>query len=140
MSGVGWTYAAAPLLAWVAAGSAKFLINSWKARTAAYDRIGLGGMPSTHTAIVITMLVLTGLREGIATAWFGIAATLALIVVIDAMDLRRKIGLQAAHLQRLFPEDEGCRRLRARTGHTPAEILGGIAVGSACAVFLQLIG
>jgi acid phosphatase family membrane protein YuiD len=140
MSTSGWSYAAAPLLAWVVAGALKFVINSWQARAAAYDRIGLGGMPSTHTAIVVTILVLIGLRDGIGTAVFGIAATLALIVVIDAMDLRRKIGLQAAHLQRLFPEDEGCRGLRVRTGHSPAEIIAGMVVGAACALFLNLVG
>lgn len=135
-----WTYAAAAPFAWVVAGSLKFLLNSWRSRRPAYAAIGLGGMPSTHTTIVVTMLVLTGLREGIASACFGVAATLALIVVIDAMDLRRRIGLQAAQLQRLFPEDEECRRLRVRTGHSPAEVLGGIAVGTACAVLLDLIG
>lgn len=127
-----WAYPVAPIATWVAAGSCKFLMNSVRRRRLAFDRIGLGGAPSTHTSIVIAMLTLVMLREGLATPATGIAATLALIVIIDATDLRRKVGLHASQLQRLFPADEECRRLRTSIGHTLPEILAGIAVGACC--------
>lgn len=127
-----WAYPVAPLITWVAAGSCKFLINSMRRRRLALDRIGLGGAPSTHTSIVIAMLTLVTLREGLAAPATGIAATLAIIVIIDAVDLRRKVGLHASQLQRLFPADEECRRLRTSIGHSLPEILAGIVVGACC--------
>jgi hypothetical protein len=138
MNGLSWTYPVAPILAWLTAGSLKFLLNSVKARGPALKEVGLGGMPSTHTTIVVTMAALVGLQEGFRTAWFGVAATLAMIVMIDAMDLRRRIGQHAAHLQRLFPDDEGCRALRIRVGHSPLEVLGGVVTGVLCAAVLHL--
>ncbi|MDP9348606.1 MAG: divergent PAP2 family protein [Gemmatimonadota bacterium] len=77
----------APLVGWLMAGSLKFVINSVRSRRLAWDLIGYGGMPSTHTAIVTTTAFLVGLKEGWTTPVFSIAATVAFIVVIDALSL-----------------------------------------------------
>lgn len=118
-----WTYAAAPLLAWLVAGSVKFAINSLRAGKLAFGEIGLGSFPSNHSCIVGTIAALIGFREGMTPA-FGVALTLAAVVVMDAMDLRRKIGKHAEAINRAANAG-----LRERMGHTPAEVAGGLVLG-----------
>ena len=122
-------YAIAPLLAYVLAGSLKFLVNSARLGKLATAEIGLGGFPSTHTSIVSSVLVLVALREGISSPAFGVSLALTLVVVIDAMDLRRKVGRHASSINALLG-GSGSEPLRERTGHSAAEVLGGFAVGA----------
>ena len=139
MTGSTWLYAVAPIFTWCAAGGCKFLVNSWRMGGLAIDRIGMGGAPSTHTSIVTATLVLVWLLEGAFTPTALVALTLAWIVVIDATDLRRKVGQHAGHLQRLFPNDPECQKLRLSIGHTIPEIGAGIAVGTVCGFFLYAL-
>lgn len=130
-----WSYLLAPFAAWLAAGCLKFAINSLRAGKPAFGLIGYGGMPSNHSAIVSSMAALTALREGLDSAAFGVALTLAFIVMLDAASLRRQVGCHAQALNELRPEEKA--RLRERMGHTPFEIAGGIAVGCAVAWLLR---
>ncbi|WAJ29240.1 divergent PAP2 family protein [Antarcticirhabdus aurantiaca] len=132
-------YPLAPLLGYLAAGSLKFAINSVADRSAAFGRIGLGGAVSTHTTIVATTFWLIGLKEGFGTPAFSVALTLAVIVIIDAMDLRQRIGRHVGHFKRLHPEDAEIARLRERMGHKPQEVAAGLALGLVLAAFLSLI-
>jgi hypothetical protein len=132
-------YPAAPAVGYLAAGCLKFAVNCLRERRLAFDLIGLGGMPSTHTTIVVTAAALVGLREGIGSPVFAVALTLAVIVVIDAMDLRRKIGKHAAALRRLYPDDLEVQKLRERMGHSPAEVLAGVATGAVCGAVLAAL-
>lgn len=119
-------YAATPFVAWVVAGALKFTINSIKARALAFGQIGYGGLPSNHSAIVSSMATLIALREGLAHPAFGVAVTLAFVVMLDAASLRRAVGRQAERLNQLAP---GEPPLRERVGHTPLQIAAGILVG-----------
>lgn len=130
-----WSYLLAPFAAWLAAGCLKFAINSLRAGKPAFGLIGYGGMPSNHSAIVSSMAALTALREGLDSAAFGVALTLAFIVMLDAASLRRQVGRHAQALNELRSEEKA--RLRERMGHTPFEIAGGIAVGCAVAWLLR---
>ena len=129
-------YLLMPPLAWLAAGSCKFAINTLRARRLAFDQVGYGGMPSTHTAIVTSMAALIGLRAGVGEPAFGVALTLAFIVMIDANSLRRQIGRQASVLNRLAGAQPDTA-LRERVGHSRAEIAGGVVVGIATAWLLD---
>lgn len=122
------SYLLAPFLAWFAAGTLKFAINSAKAKRWAFDLIGYGGMPSTHSAIVSCTVAMIGLREGVAHPAFGVALTLAFVVLLDAASLRRQVGKHAEAINRLAA-DTSLALLRERMGHTKAEILGGVCVG-----------
>ena len=93
-----WSYLLAPFAAWLAAGCLKFAINSLRAGKPAFGLIGYGGMPSNHSAIVSSMAALTALREGLDSAAFGVALTLAFIVMLDAASLRRQVGRHAQAL------------------------------------------
>lgn len=128
-----YSYALTPFLAWLVAGSSKFLINSIKARQWAFGLIGYGGLPSNHSAIVSSMAALIAVKEGIEHPAFGVALTLAFIVMLDATSLRRQVGRHAETLNRLALDSPGYLILRERMGHTPAEIAAGVVVGVAVA-------
>ena len=126
-------YVMTPFLAWLAAGTLKFAINSIKAGRLALDLIGYGGLPSNHAAIVSSIAILIALREGIEAPAFGLAVAVCFIVILDAVSLRRQIGRQARVINRLGRRDEK-ERLRERIGHTPVEIAAGLATGALVAV------
>ncbi|MBW3629128.1 MAG: divergent PAP2 family protein [Gemmatimonadetes bacterium] len=132
-------YVVAPLAGWLMAGSLKFVVNSMRSRRLAWDLIGYGGMPSTHTAIVTTTTFLVGLKEGWATPVFSLAATLGFIVVIDALSLRRQIGAHAAALNLLRRGEPAYIPLRERLGHHRLEVLGGAMVGFVAALLLSFL-
>jgi acid phosphatase family membrane protein YuiD len=77
------------------------------------------------------MATLIALREGIDHPAFGVAVTLAFIVMIDANSLRQHVGRQAQAINRLAGQDSGHTWLRERMGHTLVEIGGGIGTGIA---------
>lgn len=110
------------------AGCTKFVINSAKSGRLAFDQIGYGGMPSTHTAIVCATAALIGFREGPGHPAFGVAVTLAFIVMLDANSLRGQIGKQAQAINQLQAATSR-QPLRERMGHTRAEIAAGMVVG-----------
>jgi acid phosphatase family membrane protein YuiD len=125
-------YVVAPMFGWLLAGSLKFLINSTRSGRLAFDQVGYGGIPSTHTAIVSTPAFLIGLREGWNTPTFSVAAALILIVVLDATSLRRQIEDHAIRLNLLMqgvPEAASYASLRERLGHKALEVLAGAVVG-----------
>lgn len=139
------SYLITPVLAWFVAGGLKFLINSVKAKQLAFGLIGYGGFPSNHSAIVSSTAAIVAFREGVAHPAFGVALTLALIVMMDANSLRRQIGKQAAALNRLtaslpsaaLSPSSADQVLRERIGHSRFEIAGGITVGIAVAAIVK---
>ena len=134
---VDLSYALTPFVAWFVAGVSKFLINSIRARQLAFGLIGYGGLPSNHSAIVSSMAALIGLKEGIGHPAFGVAVTLAFIVMLDANSLRRQVGKQACAINRLAASDTGHVVLRERMGHTHIEIAAGVLVGIVVAVVMS---
>ncbi len=131
-----WIYIITPFSAWVIAGGVKFLINSIKSRQLAFHQIGYGGMPSSHSAIVCSVAAMTAFREGVESSVFVVALTLAFIVMMDAMDLRLKIG---QHAERLNLLSSDLPKLRERVGHTPVEVLAGVLTGIITATLIHTI-
>lgn len=108
--------------------------------------VGSGGMPSSHSAMVIALMLSVGFLNGFDTAAFGICVVLALIVMYDATGVRRETGTQATVINRILKEVfiNGHRisddELKELIGHTPFEVVGGIVVGSLTTViYLFLI-
>lgn len=129
-----YCYVVTPFLAWLVAGILKFFINSLRARRFAFDLIGYGGLPSNHSAIVSSIATLIALKDGINHPAFGVAITLAFIVILDAGSLRRQVGRHAEAINRLNSAAIGSSlSLRERIGHTRFEILSGVLTGSVVA-------
>ena len=127
------TYLVTPVLTWLVVGPIKFCITSVRQRRLAFDLVGNGGFPSNHSAVVTSMATLIALREGINDPVFGVAVTLAFVIMIDANSLRQHVGRQAAAINRLGGAGAGVKPLRERMGHTLVEIGGGIVTGIAVA-------
>lgn len=124
-----YSYALTPFIAWLVAGTLKFIINSIQSRQPAFGLVGYGGLPSNHSAIVSSMASLIAMKNGVDHPAFGVSITLAFIVILDATSLRRQIGKQAKVLNKLAEPLSDTKPLRERMGHTPFETLAGIAVG-----------
>ena len=132
-----FSYALTPFLAWLVAGVSKFAINSFKAKKLAFGLIGYGGFPSNHSAIVSSMAALLALKDGMGTPAFGVAVTLAFVVMLDANSLRQQVGKHATAINKLAADTADHQALRERIGHTRWEIAAGIAVGIAVAAMVN---
>jgi acid phosphatase family membrane protein YuiD len=96
-----------------------------------------GGMPSAHSALVTALAVSVGVRSGVASDLFAVAAVFGVIVIYDALRLRGAVGEHARVLNRLLalhPEAASLGPLREMVGHSPAEVAVGIAAGGGLAV------
>jgi len=124
-----FVYLLTPFSAWLVTGLLKFTVNSFKAKKLAFDLIGYGGFPSNHSAIVSSIAALIAFKEGIGHPAFGVALTLAFIVILDAYSLRRQIGKHAVAINRMMIASSGYPLLRERMGHTAIEIAAGVLVG-----------
>jgi len=129
-----YSYFLCPFIAWLTAGILKFCINSLRAKKLAFGLIGYGGLPSNHSAIVASMATLIALKEGISHPAFGVALTLAFIVVLDASSLRKQVGKHATLLNQLAEAASVKSQLRERMGHTLIEIIAGIGAGALVAL------
>jgi acid phosphatase family membrane protein YuiD len=127
-------------LAYLLAGGLKFLVNSVRAGRLAFHQIGLGRFPSTHTAIVSAPAWLIAMKDGFGTPAFAVALGVVFIVVIDALDLRRKLEQINLLLRKELPGSPDAQALRDRVAHRPLEIAGGVAVGCLAAFLAALAG
>lgn len=101
-----------------------------------------GGMPSSHTATVSTLVVLVGRDVGVHAPIFSLVLVFAVYVVFEATGLRQEVGHQARLLNHLVEALRSHHQLSADdlrefVGHTWAEVLGGMACG---VVFALLVG
>lgn len=124
-----YAYVLTPFLAWLVAGCSKFAINSLKARKPAFGLIGYGGLPSNHSSIVSSMAALIAFKQGLDEPAFGVAVTLAFIVMLDANSLRQQVGRHASAINKLAMDSVAHKPLRERMGHSRVEIAAGILVG-----------
>ncbi|MDF2859444.1 MAG: divergent family protein [Neobacillus sp.] len=123
-------FVAAPFIAWLVAGSMKFVVNYIRFGKAARKRIGNGGFPSNHTTIMTTTVFFIGFHEGFYSPIFALGVAITFIVIIDATGLRRHVGLHAANLNKYVLKNVAeLQVLRESMGHTKFEILGGVILG-----------
>lgn len=96
---------------------------------------GSGGMPSSHTAFVVSLAIMTGAVAGFDKPEFAVAVVLACIVMYDASGVRRETGLQAEVIndiiRKVFVDGEPITdvELKELVGHTKVEVWGGFIVG-----------
>ena len=100
-----------------------------------------GGMPSAHSALVGALAIGVGLTMGWDSAEFAIACLFAVIVMYDAAGVRQAAGKQARILNQLLDEFlhdthhlNAEERLKELLGHTPFQVLVGLAWGISISV------
>ena len=129
--------------AWLLAQIMKTVIHLRFTKQFVAERlIGSGGMPSSHSAAVMSMATAAGFTYGLSSFEFAIALIMGLVVMYDAMGVRRETGIQARVLNELMdvfgrtasmdPED----RLKEFVGHTPLQVVVGALLGIAVAVLM----
>ena len=96
--------------------------------------LGAGGMPSSHSAVVVALCTMVGKEYGINSAIFGIAVIFAFVVMYDAAGIRRAAGKQAKLLNKLIetPGLSGVQvseKLVEVLGHTPFQVFVGAIIG-----------
>jgi acid phosphatase family membrane protein YuiD len=85
-----------------------------------------GGMPSSHSAFVTSLIIIVYQKLGMQSVEFAMAFVFASVVWYDAMSVRRAVGMQAEILNKLQRK----QKLKIRLGHSFMEVLAGIAFGA----------
>ena len=128
------------LLAWAVAQFTKPVIHYFHSRRPNLRYfVSAGGMPSSHSAVVVAMATRVGIDTGLSSTAFALAAVVASVVMYDAAGVRRAVSLQARVLNRMLTEMIEAQhfnedRLRELIGHTPFEVFVGALLGALSAV------
>ena len=130
---------------WLIAQVMKVIINFCVTRQLSWERLfGDGGMPSGHSATVSSLAIFAALRCGCGSFEFAVTAILAIIVCHDAMGVRQEAGKQAIVInemvekfEKLLKQDIVDIDLKELVGHTPLQVLAGIAVGICNALIMH---
>ena len=96
--------------------------------------MGAGGMPSSHSAVVVSLATMVGKNEGVGTPIFAISLILAFVVMYDAAGVRRAAGKQAKMLNKIIETPgltgvEVSEKLVEVLGHTPIQVFVGALIG-----------
>ena len=134
------------VISWCAAQIIKTIIHAIQYRTFNPERLfGSGGMPSSHSALVCAATVSCCRQEGLESAVTAVMFLMALVVMYDAMGVRRAAGLHARELNRLNKiimeknsVSEKTKQLKEYIGHTPFEVLGGAVLGIVISLFMPM--
>jgi acid phosphatase family membrane protein YuiD len=124
------------LAASLVAQSTKFFTGMLQGRQWQWQTIfETGGMPSSHSALVSALAVGIGRTQGWNSPLFAIATVFAVIVMYDAMGIRRAAGKQAQVLNQIvfevFADDRAGEidPLKELLGHTPVQVIVGSLLG-----------
>ena len=134
------------VLGWFIAQVLKTIIHMFLTKTFVAERmIGSGGMPSSHSATVCALATATGITYGGGSFEFAIAVILAIIVMHDAMGVRRETGIQAKVINEMLEAFTNMgkkmsaeEKLKEFVGHTPLQVLAGAILGILIAVMVCL--
>lgn len=130
-------YLVCSFVAFAAAQIVKFLLAFALEKKADFTRLfGNGGMPSSHTSTVCALTVSLARVQGIGSALFAVSAVFTMVIIIDAMGVRRATGENAKVLNKimhdLFEEKTSqylAKDLKEYIGHKPFEVLVGAVIG-----------
>lgn len=126
---------------WCVAQVLKTLIHLFFTKKFVAERlVGSGGMPSSHSATVCALATSACIQYGAQSFEFAVALILAIIVMYDAMGVRRETGIQARILNEMMtvfadmgsdmsPQD----KLKEFVGHSPLQVAVGALLGIAIA-------
>ena len=141
-----YTILLSPLIAGVIAQAIKFIIRSNKQKFSFKNMLAYSGMPSGHTAMVVSLTSIIGLVNGVDSPFFAISFVLAIIVIRDALGMRRYLGQHGRTLNILVRDlredemlDEQYPHLLERIGHTPLQVLVGGLIGLLVSYIMFLI-
>jgi acid phosphatase family membrane protein YuiD len=103
-----------------------------------------GGMPSSHSALVSSMSASAAISEGIGSNIFALTFFFAMVIIRDALGVRRAAGLQAKALNNLGRDiserfNTAWQPVKEIQGHGPFEVAAGVILGVAIAFILHFL-
>lgn len=138
------------IIAWSAAQIIKTILFFIMHKKFNAERLfGAGGMPSSHSALVCSATVAISRVEGVGSPLFAVMFIIAVVVMYDAMGVRRAAGQHAKAINQMnkflldevVDEDEEkpeIKKLKEYLGHTPYEVLGGALLGILIALIVPV--
>lgn len=135
------------LSSWFVAQVLKTILYALETKKLDINRLfGDGGMPSGHSATVSSLAIYTALACGPDSFQFAVCAILAIIVCHDAMGVRWETGKQAQVINELLKsidiltnKELSKAKLKEFVGHTPVQVIAGILLGIANALFMYFV-
>lgn len=128
-------YIYVPIILWFCIQSFKLIYDLCTTKKINFKRIiGAGGMPSSHSAIVIALATLIGKNLGVDSPIFAVTLIFAFIVMYDACGVRRAAGKQAKVLNEIvntrgLSNLQVQEKLQEALGHTPIQVFVGALIG-----------
>lgn len=130
-----YKYIIVPFFVWFGIQLFKFIYDLVKSKKFNFKRLmQAGGMPSSHSGVVISLTTMIGKNVGINSPLFAVALIFSFIVMYDAAGVRRAAGKQAKLLNKIVETPgltslQGSERLVEVLGHTPVQVIVGAAIG-----------
>ena len=131
------------IVSWALAQLIKIIIELIRTHRINWQLIfATGGMPSSHSSLVVALATATGLRQGFDSSLFAIATVLSFVVLYDAQGIRRQAGNQARIINRMLQNVENAgikvdKNLKELLGHTPIQVMGGTILGIIVALVMN---
>ncbi len=142
------------IISWISAQVLKTLLNFIIDKELNLERlVGPGGMPSAHSAFVCSATLAVSRKIGIQSTEFAIIFIIAMVVMYDAMGIRRAAGMHAKKINEMnkileknpdSPKKNNNKykhknkELKEVLGHTPFEVLGGALLGIIIALIVPV--
>lgn len=133
-SEASFVYIISAILAFVLAQTLKIILAAAHNRKALQLKllIASGNMPSGHAATVVALTTAIALHDGIDSPLFAIALIFSMIVMYDAMMVRRAVGEYGTALRDLLKQN-----VRVMLGHRPLEVGAGALLGLGVAIIVD---
>ena len=141
----------APIIAWAVAQVLKIFTYLIVEKEFVLKRlVSDGGMPSAHSATVIALAVMSGWTQGFGSAAFAISMILAVVIMRDAVGVRRESGVNASIIKLLAKRSNSQLKegeehiktdmLKELVGHTPLQVACGCIIGLIVGILYIWIG
>jgi len=122
-----------PLLVMLVAWAIKTGIDISKKKFT-WNLLNYGGMPSGHTALVVSTATLIGLYTGFTSAIFLLALVLTILVIRDALGFRMQLSEHGKILNKLIKDLPDNKEYKypyspERLGHTFTQVIIGAILG-----------
>ena len=133
------------VIGWTVAQVLKTLIDFAMNRSFHVERLtGSGGMPSSHSATVCGLTTAAFLEYGASSFEFAVSFVMSMVVMYDAIGVRRETGKQAKLLNSILMENPLKlnaevlqEKLKEYVGHTPLQVLAGAILGIGLALVID---
>ena len=125
-----------PLISGLVAQFSKLFTSHRKGKFRLHNLIAYSGMPSGHSALMVSITTIIGLKLGLTNPLFAITLIMTMLVIRDAVGLRKYIGEHGEVINDLVEDleedeylDEQYPKLLEKIGHTTKQVLAGAIIG-----------